>query len=155
MTKPIPVAVLALALLTLGAASFYKDLDLKSAALKVDGTTVIDSSRNLKNLTFQMFSLATATKTNGYTMTGGETTAVFYCDATGASVAIITPSSVTIGRVFEMFKIDGSANSCSFQAAMGHTLSGASIKTTSTRYNGFRILGQSSTNWIATQLNTP
>lgn len=69
-------------------------------------------------------------------------------DASGANRTITLPAAATCsGRIYNIKKIDSSANSVTIDGNGAETIDGAATKSTTTQYAGWQIQSDSS-NWI-------
>lgn len=109
------------------------------------GVTTANSQLHVNGaLTF-----STLTKTGNYTITATDTSIIF-ADATGGAVTITLPAaaSTTIGRQYQVFKVDSSGNAVNIAPAGSDTLLAGSTTNTTAQANCLRVTGYSSTAWI-------
>ena len=92
---------------------------------------------------------STQTKTSNYTLLtadGGTT----FADAAAGAVTITLPaaSSTTIGRSYQVFKVDSSGNAVNIAPNGSDTLLAGSTTNTTAQANCLRVIGYSATAWI-------
>jgi len=92
---------------------------------------------------------STLTKTANYTLLTGDGGTTF-ADATAGAVTITLPaaSSTTIGRFYQVFKVDSSGNAVNIAPNGSDTLLAGSTTNTTAQANCLRVIGYSSTAWI-------
>ena len=92
---------------------------------------------------------STQTKTANYTLLTGDGGTTF-ADATAGAVTITLPaaSSTTIGRSYQVFKVDSSGNAVNIAPNGSDTLIAGSTTNTTAQANCLRVIGYSSTAWI-------
>lgn len=89
---------------------------------------------------------AVATKTTNYTLVAGDH--IILCDATAGAVTLTGPAAAShAGRIYQVKKIDASANSCTFDPNGAETVDGAATKTNTTQYQSFTFTSNG-TNWF-------
>ncbi len=70
------------------------------------------------------------------------------CDATSGAVNLSLPSAAsTFGRVYNLKKIDASANACSMSRAGSDTIDGASAKSTIIQYTNIQVQSNGVATW--------
>ena len=92
---------------------------------------------------------STLTKTTNYTFVTGDG-GVTFADATAGAVTITLPaaSSSTIGRSYQVFKVDASGNAVNIAPNGSDTLLDGSTTNTTAQANCLRVVGYSATAWI-------
>lgn len=92
-------------------------------------------------------------KSASYTLT--ENDLFVPCDATGGAVVLTLPSGAATraGKLYIALKTDASGNAVGFARAGSDTISGATAKNTTTRYNAILVLGTGTTAWYALGLS--
>jgi len=102
----------------------------------VNASAAIDTSK---------LNYSVTTKTGNYT---AASESVILCDATSASFTITLPSVATVGRHYNIKKIDSTANTVTLDGNASETIDGATTLVLGAQYQSVTIVSDGSAWWV-------